>query len=193
METIQMKRTEVKINPNKVMQERIAVSVGLDKYDYIMRQFYKVNVSSDNDFQRIFDGFYRVRRNDEWRKCFYDLFEGSKKCSSTFEQILKEIYDQTGRVEASFSSKMLATIDSDKPIWDRYVLQNLQITFPVLKDKQKQMEVIIDTYHDIENWYQNFMQRDNAKECIEKFNEMLPDYRHISDIKKIDFFLWSAR
>lgn len=88
---------------------------------------------------------------------------------------------------------MLATIDSDKPIWDRYVLQNIQITSPFFKDKQKQMEVIIDTYHNIENWYLDFMQRDNAKECIEKFNEMLPDYRHISDIKKIDFFLWSTR
>ena len=28
-------------------------------------------------------------------------------------------------MEASFSSKMLANIDASKPVWDKYVLQNL--------------------------------------------------------------------
>ena len=35
------------------------------------------------------------------------------------------LYVETGNIEASFSSKMIATIDSDKPIWDQYVLQNM--------------------------------------------------------------------
>lgn len=56
---------------------------------------------------------------------YYSLFVSAKKNDVTFEYIIRELYRLTGNVEASFSSKMLATIDASKPVWDKYVLQNL--------------------------------------------------------------------
>lgn len=66
-----------------------------------------------------------IRRNEKWRQHYYDLFAKAKTERFSFEQIITELYRLTGNVEASFSSKMLATIDASKPIWDQYVLQNL--------------------------------------------------------------------
>ena len=45
----------------------------------------------------------------------------------------------------------------------------------------------------IEKWYEDFMLTSKARECIEIFDQLLPDYKHISNIKKIDSILWSIR
>ena len=53
---------DINFDVNKVFQERLAASMGLDKYQFIMEQLKKTDVSIDADFQRTFNGFYIVRR-----------------------------------------------------------------------------------------------------------------------------------
>ena len=108
------------INAKEVLQAQLARGLGLDRYaDIIHRD------PASSAFQRAFNGYYRIRRNEEWRQHYYDLFVKAKVERFSFEQIITELFRLTGNVEASFSSKMLATIDASKPIWDQYVLQNL--------------------------------------------------------------------
>ena len=183
---------DMNFDVNKVFQERLASSMGLDKYQYIMEQVGKTNVSADAEFQRIFNGFYIVRRNEAWRKIYYEYFEKVKTEEPTFAGILTYLYEKTGNVEPSFSSKMLATIFSDKPIWDRYVVQNLNMQL-VGATKKEKLENAIEMYSNMEKWYDEFLQTDKAKECIEAFDRVMPDYIHISSIKKIDSILWSIR
>ena len=177
---------------NKVFQDRLAESMGLDKYQYVMDKVRKTNVSTDADFQRTFNGFYIVRRNEAWRKVYYQIFEQVKTGTPTFASILTRMYECTGNIEPSFSSKMLASIFPEKPIWDRYVVQNLNMEL-VGTTKQERLENAIALYAEIEKWYEDFLQTDKAQECIEVFDHVLPDYKHISSIKKIDSILWSIR
>ena len=183
---------EIDFDVNQVLQDRLASSMGLDKYKTIMGIVNTVDVSIDADFQRVFNGFYLVRRNAEWRKVFYDFFEGAKKKPISFEEILTYLYEKTGYIEPSFSSKMLATLDPSKPIWDRYVIQNLQIELQG-KTKSDKLKNAIKLYGDIEIWYTEFLKTDKAKECIAAFDTALPNYSWISDIKKVDAILWSIR
>lgn len=183
---------DISFDVNKIFQDRLAKSMGLDKYQYIMDQVGKTDVSTNADFQRIFNGFYIVRRNEAWRKVYYELFEQVKKGTPTFADILTHMYESTGNIEPSFSSKMLASIFPDKPIWDQYVIQNLNMKL-VGVTKQKQLENAITLYNNVEKWYAYFLQTDKAKECIEKFDCAMPDYKHISNVKKIDCILWSIR
>ena len=125
----------IHIDAKKVIETRIAESMGFDKYKQIMETVRKTDVSTDPDFQRTFNAFYRVRRNAEWRKAYYDLFETAKDSNPSFESIIRTIYEATDNIEASFSSKMLATINPDKTIWDRYVMQNLCLN---MKGKTKE-------------------------------------------------------
>ena len=103
-------RRAIMINPDAAIQQRLALGFGLDRYAAIMRRFPNVDVSKDRDCQRLFNGFYRVRRNETWRDAFYALFQRVRDARPTFEDILTALYDKTGRVEASFASKMLATL-----------------------------------------------------------------------------------
>ena len=182
----------INIDAKQIFQDKLASSLGLDKYRYIMNQVHQVDVSNDADFQRIFNGFYLIRRNAEWRKCFYAYFETAKAKTPTFAEIITYLYEMTGNLEASFSSKMLATLCEDKPIWDRYVLQNLSLQIEG-RTKAEKLQNAIHLYEAIENWYAEFLTTDKAKECIEAFNQTLPDYAGIFDIKKVDTLLWSIR
>ena len=50
------------IDANKVLQDQLARSLGLDRYEEIM-----LGDPQSLDFQRFFNGYHRIRRNEEWR------------------------------------------------------------------------------------------------------------------------------
>ena len=82
----------------RIFQERLAISFGLDKYRVIMERFNKTNISADADFQRTFNGFYVVRRNEQWRRIYYDYFENIKDKNIEFADIITYIYNNTGNM-----------------------------------------------------------------------------------------------
>ena len=87
---------------------------------------------------------------------------------------------------------MPVTLRPEMPIWDKYVVQNLGLkvsTQNVLERLQKTKEL----YAKIVQCYADFMETENAAQCLKKFDEVLPDYTGISNVKKIDFYLWSIR
>lgn len=183
---------DMNFDVSKVFQDRLASSMGLDRYKYIMEQVHKTNIATDEEFQRTFNGFYIVRRNGAWRKNYYKYFEEIKNGKPSFGSIITYLFESNGTVEPSFSSKMLASISSEKPIWDRYVVQNLGIKLTG-DTKEEKLHNAISLYDDIEKWYKDFMRTDKGKECISEFDRVLPDYKDISNIKKIDSILWSIR
>ena len=117
--------SDLQFNAAEVLEKRLASSLGLDRYAEIMKNAKTTNISEDREFQHLFNAFYRVRINEAWRKTYYSLFEEMKQGSPPFESILRFLYEKTGNIEASFSSKMLASLCPEKPIWDRYVLEDL--------------------------------------------------------------------
>lgn len=182
------------IDPATVMHNQLIRSIGIDKYSTIQNTFWEKDISNDTDgFQKLFNSFYVVRRNSEWRKDYYTLFESLKKEKNTvtFEQILKALYNTTGKIEASYSSKMLATLNPNKPIWDQYVLQNAGIAPP--SQGKDRFNSAVNVYYQLCEWYDKFLATDNARDCIAYFNEIFPEHNSISDIKKIDFYLWMKR
>ena len=163
----------------------------IQHYMNIMSKVKDINVADDQDFQREFDFFYKVRRNAEWRKKFFEIFEKKKKKNCSYKEIITELYESTGQVEASFASKMLASIDEDMPIWDSKVLERIGINVSK-KRGQKKLEETIELYDDIVKWYRDLKNnKESYNEYIASFDSRFPDYSSISDIKKIDFILWS--
>ena len=175
------------INATQILQAQLARGLGLDRYSEIMR-----GDPSSSDFQRLFNGYYRIRRNEEWRRHYYTLFRKAQTEHFSFEHIINELYDLTGNVEASFSSKMLATIDASKPIWDQYVLQNLGLVLTG-KTKEEKLQNAVRLYDSIVAWYEEYLKTEEANENIKAFDRFLPDYAWISNTKKIDCLLWSKR
>lgn len=163
----------------------------IQHYMNIMSKVKTVNVADDQDFQREFDFFYKVRRNAEWRKVFFEIFERKKKKNCSYKEIITELYEGTGQVEASFASKILASIDENMPIWDSKVLDRIGIKSSNKRGQQK-LEETIELYDVIVQWYSDLKaNKASYNEYITSFDSRFPDYSSISDIKKIDFILWA--
>ena len=164
------------------------------RYCSIMQQSSMVNVAIERDFQKSFTAFYRVRRDIQWRDYYFQLFEEMKEHAPdiSFEEILIRLFQFSGQIEASFSSKMLATIDPNKPIWDSMVLSNLGLKLKG-SNKEKRLADAIILYDEICAWYRDFMKTNEAIEVAEKFDLSFPEFCHITTIKKIDFVIWALR
>jgi hypothetical protein len=106
------------------------VERGLSKYLRLQNQIRSCDVSRTEEFQRLFSGFYRVRRNSRWKQEYFKLMEASKLTGIDFPEALKEINLRCGRVEASFASKLVATLDSSMPVIDKFVLKFFGLRLP---------------------------------------------------------------
>lgn len=164
----------------------------LDKYYSIQESFLNLNVSENRNFQKKFNWFYRVRRWLEWQKSFYELFEESKNNSFDFWYLLKKFYKQTWRIEASFISKMLATINSDLIIIDSFVLLNHKIKIPNDLDKETRIEKMIKIYSDLNFIYESYLKSWKYDLFLKDFKNTYPEYK-ISDTKILDFMFWQTR
>lgn len=160
----------------------------LPVYLKIMDQFPCVDVTADRDFQRMFNGYYRIRqRPPMFYEAMYRFLEDHKYDHDlTYGAVLQALYSETGRIERSFSSKVLATIRPDCPVWDHYVIGHLGLRPPVysVRDTSK----VIAIYDQICAWYQT----DEAKKNLDIFDAHFPGVS-ITDTKKIDLILWQTR
>ena len=164
------------------------------------------NVATDFEYQKNFNHYYRVRRDADWLKQFYNFFEKNKNNKSiTFAEILrylsniehnvkKTAKNPTGKaktIEASFASKMLATIHPDHPIWDAQVLRALKIKTADSLDREEKIQECIKIYQKIEDEIAAFKITVEGKRCVEEFDKTFPSCKDFSEFKKIDFYLWN--
>lgn len=169
-----------------------SIGPGLKKYKLIMDSLNNVDVSQDAEFQRSFNGFYRIRQRDKaFYSTYYSLMEKCKNKPMEFRDVLETIYLENQRIEASFSSKLLATINTSMPIWDVFVLENLKLKKPAQYSKTR-IEDSVKLYNRIVEWYDDITHSFSGKQLIDIFDEEYPD-SNISNVKKIDFILWQIR
>ena len=181
----------------------VAKMSGLETYKYIINNYKNIDLSSNSkeakEFRSKFKGYYRVRRNDEWSKLYFDYFQNNKNNHNiTFNEIIDYCYNnmKTNKgnhnpIEASFSSKMLATIHPEKPILDSQVLANMGLRIPDTLKGDKKLKRAKEIYEIIERRYIAYLKTFESETVLSIFNELFPDYKGFSKTKKIDFFLWS--
>lgn len=182
----------MKYNFKDFQRQAVIRFLALEKYNYIREELYKCDVSKDEIFQKRFNSFFRVRRNETWRKKFYKYFEKNKNNTNiTFDIIVKDLLLETGNIEASFSSKLLSTINPNMPIWDQYVLKNLGLEVEG-KDKQERLDSTIKVYNDIIRIENDMLKQQDVKEAVRELKEEFKEY-NLSDIKALDYLLWNSR
>lgn len=181
------------IDGRAVIQSSLARAWGIDGYAQIQREVCETDVSADTDFQRLYNRFYRVRRNAEWQSAYYEIMQREKASADlSFEGILREMHGRTCNVEASFTSKMIATLDPGRPIWDSIVLERLGLKLKGATAQAK-LENATGVYESIMGWYADYLVTEDAARNIALFDELLPDYSWLTPVKKVDFLLWSSR
>lgn len=182
----------------KQIMEKDSFQKGMHRYLSIMDNLDKTNVFLDADYQRKYNGFYRMRQRSKSYYYNYFLFLQQHKHHSdqvTFEMIANHLYQTTGRFELSFSSKLLATINPKMPVWDKIVATNhFGLTFYSYTPKKyhSRLEMIIEKYDHFSFLFNAYVETNEAQTIITMFKERFP-YINITNTKMIDFILWQHR
>lgn len=164
---------------------------GVEQYCWIMQQVRAVDVRIDPTFQRRFNAFYRVRKGEAWRRIFYALLERAKSEPLTFSEALVALEQELGRVEVSFASKLVATIDSELPVVDQHVIRNLGLRrpYPTARDR---MTKEVAVYLALRQRVADLLTGPDGGRMCDRFRAHFPQ-ADVSDVKKIDFVMWQHR
>ena len=55
------------------------IQTGIEKYEYLRKRLYTVNVSADREYQKAFNGFFRMgRRRETYYTDFFEYLESNK-------------------------------------------------------------------------------------------------------------------
>lgn len=166
--------------------------LALDKYKYIIEEKNNCNISTNHEYQKNFNKFFMIRRDEKWREIYYTYFEKMKNNTNiSFEEIIKYMYSKTGNIEASYSSKMLAIINPNMPIWDQYIINNLELKVEG-KTKKERLNNTICVYNEIIKKEKELLKRHDVKQSIKEFRNKYNDYE-LTDIKILDYLLWNNR
>jgi len=141
-------------------------------------------------FKKKYQTFYGLRYNDHnFKDMYFDFMEQKKRIGVSFDVTLQYFLDKCGRVEASFSSKLVATIDPKIPIWDFNVLRSLGLKAPYTYCKDRIVKTII-IYNKICDHYRELFKTGEADAYLKEFDRIFKNV-DISDTKKIDFMIWA--
>lgn len=172
----------------------IKKALSLDKYISI-REIVDKNdieeISNIDGFQKTFNYFFKVRKDDEWRKKFYNYFKDVVHNKDiTFKEILLHIsYEKN--IETSFSSKMLASINPEMPIWDKYVKKYFNIVVN-RNDLNYGIDYMVKKYEELIEKVKEELAKPEIKEAIDEFKKEFGEY-NLTDVKILDFIIWSNR
>ena len=165
---------------------------GMKRYKRIMDSLYWTDVSSDRDFQRAFNDFFVMRsRKSQYYTMFYLFLEQKKTSGVSFEETLDYLKGAEGRLEISFSSKLIHVINPNRPIWDNNVsVQHFKMKLPKHGvDGSIRQKEIVRAYHEYCSRFYEYVDSSEGQAVIRLFNEKYP-HTGFTDVKKVDFIMW---
>ncbi|HEY0109503.1 MAG TPA: hypothetical protein VGB67_07750, partial [Fibrella sp.] len=153
-----------------------------------------ISLKEDLAFQKRFNGYYRVSRlPKKWYEAFYNIFDNSRNSIPAYSDLLTTLYAATNRCEASFASKLLATLDPTMPVIDSVVLGILNTKIPGPSTPNR-LEKVALLHGEIGRCYKDFLKSKQGQSLISQFKATYPaESQLLTDIKMLDFILWQTR
>lgn len=176
-------------NAIEAFSKELETRLGIEKYLKI--------VNRDEDWKETYASFYGLNpiRSAKFKQKYFEYLEDNEDANLGFEEALSVICGYSGKTDLSFTTKLLHTIDPNKPIWDsrieRVIEERLVQDFDSLN-----MRLAKAKYEILNDFYNELIESGEAQEYINAFDERFKDLsdeelEQISAIKKIDFVLWA--
>ena len=170
----------------------------MSDYNYLRDSLLDTNVIEDNRYKIRFKRYYAMdkqRWDSKWDKLYFSLLEhGKNNKEISFHTTLELLYAITGKVQTSFSSKLIATVNPEMPVYDKWVRKNLGLKVPYsgMKDDRR-IPRFVTMHSELQSKAVEMTQDINFEKLRTRFNQTFPQYECFTDIKKLDLFLWQAR
>lgn len=185
MRTIILTQKQIDVALPKLQQ-------GLEKYLWLQGKVIEQSTFyNDTEFRRKYNHFYRVRRGSVWQDVFYKLMERAKHEQLQFHVVLDLLHQSTNRYEASFASKLIATINPSMPVIDSIVLKNLglRLPYPTIANR---IQHICKIHQRLTDMFDAFLGTEDGKYLVKQFKTKYPS-ANITEVKMLDLVLWQTR
>lgn len=183
----------IKITRHEIDTALPKVKVGLEKYMWLQDQVAKNLTSFHTDplFQRKYNGFYKVqRRNNHWMSTYYKVMAQAVAEGLSFKDILYSLHKETSRIEASFASKMFATLHPSAPVIDSWVLLNTGRKLPYAKAKNR-LQAICTVHANLGTDFSDYLANVDGQYLVSEFTRLYGS--GMTSEKMLDFVLWQTR
>lgn len=168
----------------------------LNAYALTQDRLRKVNVSTDLQYQRTYNGFYRVRLPfTKAYSTYYNLIEQHKNNNNpSLAHILNKLLTATQRVETSFGSKLLATVNPNVAPLDSVVLGHLNLRLPTRRGQtdSARIQQCVNIHNQLVAEMNKLITKPEFKELKRMFEKNFPGY-NFTDVKILDLLLWQYR
>lgn len=163
----------------------------VNKYRWIQDRFHQTDVAHDGEFQKRYAGFYRMRFvSPEYRQAYFQLLECCKQQEISFEELARQLYSIDNRHEFSFLTKMLHTLDTNRPIYDSQVDAALGIHRRVISNFELRLQQDRIILQAMTKTQQSLLQDPRVQSVLSAFTQtFIAD--DLSRAKKLDFLLWA--
>ena len=189
--------------------QKLIIVKGLYDYQYIMNNWENV---SDDDFYKVYYNFYLsarggIMRRDGNKVPYYKKLREISP-NEDFIEVLNQLKDemQSNSYEFSLVSKLLHTRNPVMPIYDskvrEYLSKNEEVEFWWYRNKDMygntaprgtiEIEQIKHDWQELCKWYLSFQESVRCKKWIEWFDINFPEFKNISNVKKIDFIIFAT-
>lgn len=183
----------IKLSRHDINLALAKVQVGLNKYLWLQGQVATSpkTFHSDPLFQRKYNGFYRVqRRSAHWMSAHYSLMALAAAQGLAFKDILDALYRSTARVEASFASKLFATLNPSAPVIDAWVLVNTGLRLPYAGAKNRLLD-ICRVHSDLGLLIAAYLATADGEYLVSEFTRLYGAC--VTPEKMLDLVLWQTR
>lgn len=109
---------QIELDVHKIRETLSSAEMKLEKYHYIMNSLHNTDVSTDSQYQHVYKTYYGMARfaSNDFCLAYFQYMEDNKTGNIEFGDIITHLHNKTGRHEPSFSSKLLHTLNPDRPI-----------------------------------------------------------------------------
>lgn len=168
-------------------------------YNFLQTRFQqKEDVTKDLLFQFVFRSFYRLDNaglGDPFKTRYFELMEEFRD-SFNFASVLRPLYDietlkGKNSFQFSFATKMLSTIDPQRPVYDREVARMFGYTQLPGGEFADKLKIYLDRYQHIEDSYRQILSDNLLPGTFSAFDEKFHQHG-LSDVKRLDFIFWAA-
>ena len=189
-------------------RQKLIISIGLCEYQYIMDNW----KNNDEDFQSVYYDFYLKAR---WavmskpgnRNPYFDKLQ-SISPSDNLLDVMSSLKNEMEKkcYELSLTSKLIHTRNTSSPIYDSKVREYLSKEENVefwwhrgtgmsgnsAPRGTSEFDKIKHDWNALCEWYQEMMNSDRGRMWVEWFDNNFSNYKHISDVKMIDFIIFAT-
>ena len=175
----------------------------IDVYLYLQDTFGSTrDINTNHLFQFIFRSYYRLDSaglTPDFKTQYFKVMQTCRNNTAVdIKAICNELYELKNRkgqntLQFSFATKMANMIDNQLPIYDSAVATMYDFKRPYGKDYDVRLSKYIDFYSTLQKHYAEYIQNGSLRNVVFKtMKSTLPNVNHVSDIKKLDFLVWSA-